>query len=204
MQLRTYVLIDRMQPQYAAYTGKRTEGMIPVEGMAQLYVELAPASDVYRVMDVAVKATNVRPGYLTIEREYGTMEIHSEHQEAVRVAGDCVLEELQMRETDRLKPRVVSAKLTTSIDPFEAQMINVKSMGGLLLARQTLCVIEVTPAAYVVLAANEAEKAANITLIHYSQSGAYGRLFISGTESDVRQARDHAVQVVESITGREK
>lgn len=203
-QLRTYVLIDRMQPQYAAFTGKRTEGMIPVEGMAQIYIEVSPAADIYRVMDVALKTTDVRPGYLVVEREYGFMEIHSEHQEAVKVAGARVLEELGLQEADRLKPRVTSSKLITNIDPYQAQMINARSSGGLLLSRQTLCVIEVAPAAYIVLAANEAEKAANITLVHYSQSGVYGRLYISGTESDVRQARDHAVPIVESLPGREK
>jgi ethanolamine utilization microcompartment shell protein EutL len=201
-QLRTYVLIDRMQPQYAAFTGKRSEGMVPVEGMAQIYVELAPASDIYHVMDVALKTTDVRPGYLTVEREYGTMEIHSLHQEAVRVAGANALRDLELTEEDRLKPQVTSAKLITSIDPYEAQLINYRSYGGLLLARQTLCVIEVRPAAYIVLAANEAEKAANITLVNYSRSGVFGRLYISGTESDVRQARDHAVQMIESLSGR--
>jgi ethanolamine utilization microcompartment shell protein EutL len=99
---------------------------------------------------------------------------------------------------------VTSSKLVTSIDPYQAQLINTRSNGGLLLARQTLCVIEIQPAAYIVLAANEAEKAANITLVHYSSSGIYGRLYISGTESDVRQARDHAVAMVEALTGREK
>jgi ethanolamine utilization microcompartment shell protein EutL len=204
MQLRTYVLIDRMQPQYAAFTGKRTEGMVPIEGMAEIYLEVSPASDIYRVMDIALKTTDVHPGYLTVEREFGFAEIHSVHQEAVKVAGHAVLEQLGLTEADRLKPRVTSSKLVTNIDPYQAQLINTRSNGGLLLARQTLCVIEVAPAAYVVLAANEAEKAANITLVHYSQSGIYGRLYISGTESDVRQARDHAVQAVEALVGREK
>jgi ethanolamine utilization microcompartment shell protein EutL len=203
MQLRTYVLVDRLQPQYAAFTGKRTLGMIPVEDMALLYVEVSPAAEVYSVMDIALKTTDVRPGYLNMGREYGFMEIHSYHQEAVLEAGRRVLEAMNLQESDRLKPRVLSSNLTTGIDPYQAQLINARNAGGLLLAHQTLCVIEVVPAAYIVLAANEAEKAANITLMHYTSSGAYGRLFISGTESDVRQARDAAVQAVEALTGRE-
>ena len=59
-----------------------------------------------------------------------------------------------------------------------------------------------SPAAYVVLAANEAEKAAHITLVNYTPSGRYGRLFIAGTESEVRVGRDAAVQAIEGLTGR--
>lgn len=204
MQLRTYVFIDNLQPQYAAFTGKRSLGMIPVEGMALLYVEVSPAAQVYQVMDIALKTTDVHPGYLSMGREYGFMQIHAAHQEAVLEAGRRILETLELQEEDRLKPSVLSSNLTTNINPYEAQLINAGNAGGLLLAWQTLCVIEVVPAAYVVLAANEAEKAANITLLHYSSSGAYGRLQISGTESDVQQARDAAVQAVESLSGRER
>jgi ethanolamine utilization microcompartment shell protein EutL len=202
MELRTYVLVDRLQPQYAAFTGKRTLGMIPIVDMALLYVEVSPAAEVYQVMDIALKTTDVRPGYLNMGREYGFMEVHSEHQEAVQVAGGRVLDVLELQQSDRIKPQVLSSNLTTNIDPYQAQLINARSAGGLLLAFDTLCVIEVWPAAYIVLAANEAEKAANITLVHYTSSGAYGRLFISGTESSVRQARDAAVQAVEALEGR--
>jgi ethanolamine utilization microcompartment shell protein EutL len=203
MQLRTYVMVDNMQPQYAAYTGKRTLGMIPIEGDAQIFMEISPAAEVYKVMDIALKTTDVQPGYLSMGREYGFLEIHSNHQEAVQYTGEKALEELGLTETDRLKPRVLSANLTTGIHPYQAQLINARNSGGLVLAFQTLCVIEVVPAAYIVLAANEAEKAANITLNQYSESGAYGRLMISGTESAVMQSRDAAVAAIESLEGRE-
>jgi hypothetical protein len=190
MQLRTYVMVDRMQPQYAAFTGKLTMGMIPVEGDAQIYIEISPAAEIYKVMDIALKTTNVRPGYLNMGREYGFMEIHSNHQEAVQ-------------ETARLKPRVLSANMTSGIDPYQAQLINARNAGGLVLANETFCVLEVVPAAYIVLAANEAEKAARITLNHYSSTGAYGRLMISGSDSAVRQSRDAAIAAIEALEGRE-
>lgn len=202
MDLRTYILVDRLQPQYAAFTGKQTLGMIPIVDMALLYMEVSPAAEVYRVMDIALKTTDVRPGYLNMGREFGFMEIHSEHQEAVQVAGRRALEVLELQESDRIKPQVLSANLTTNIDPYQAQLINARNAGGLLLAYDTLCVIEVVPAAYIVLAANEAEKAAHITLLHYTSSGAFGRLFISGTESEVLQARDAAVRAIEALEGR--
>jgi len=204
MQLRTYVLVDNMQPQFAAFTGKRTLGMIPVEGDAQLYIEIAPAAEVYQVMDVALKTTEVQPGYLNMGREYGFLEIHSSHQEAVQYTGKKALESLGLTETDRLKPKVLSSNMTSGIHPHEAQLINARNAGGLVLAYETFCVLEVVPAAYIVLAANEAEKAAHITLNHYTSSGAYGRLMISGTESAIRQSRDAAVAAIESLEGRDK
>ena len=202
MQLRTYVMVDRMQPQYAAFTGKRTLGMIPVEGDAQIYIEISPAAEVYKVMDIALKTTNVQPGYLSMGREYGFLEIHSNHQEAVQYTGQKALEAMELTETDRLKPTVLSANMTSGIHPYEAQLINARNAGGLVLAQQTFCVIEVVPAAYIVLVANEAEKAARITLNHYTSAGAYGRLMISGSESAVRQSRDAAIAAVESLEGR--
>ena len=204
MQLRTYLLIDRMQPQYGALTGKMMQGEIPVEGMAEVYIETAPAADIYRVMDIALKTTDVRAGALAVEREYGSLEIHSHHQEAVQVAGRQALEALGLSENDRLKPEILSALMITNVDAFQAQLINRASFGGLLLAGQTLCVLEVLPAAYIVLAANEAEKAADITLVHYTSRGRSGRLYISGTEAAVRQARDAAVKAIEALPGRGK
>ncbi len=202
MELRTFVLIDSMQPQYAALTGTLLQGDVPVEGMAEILIELAPAADVYEVMDAALKTTDVRPGWLRVEREFGSLEIHSFFQEAVIVAGREALVRFGLSEQDRQKPEVVGVKMVTNVDAYEAQLVNQRSKGGLLLRGQTLCVIEVAPAAYVMLAANEAEKAANITLVHYSPSGRYGRLYIAGTESDTKVGRDAAVQAVNSLSGR--
>jgi len=202
MDLRTYVLIDSMQPQFAALTGILQQGDTPVEDMAEIFFELAPASDVYEVLDAALKTADVRPGLLRVEREYGTLEIHGFHQESVKVAGRQALARFGLTEADRWKPEVVSVKTVTGVDPWEAQLVNQASRGGLLLRGQTLCVVEVVPAAYVVLAANEAEKAAPITLVHYQPAGKFGRLYISGTESAVQVARDAAVQAVNSLSGR--
>ena len=204
MELRTYILIDSMQPQYAALTGMLQKGDVPVEDMAELYVELAPASEVYEFLDVALKTTDVRPGTLSVEREFGSLEIHAPFQEAVRVAGREALAHFNLSEQDRTKPEVAAIKMITNVDAYEAQLVNQSSRGGLLLRGQTLCVLEVAPASYVMLAANEAEKAAHITLVHYSSTGRFGRLYISGTESEVNVARDAAIKAIKSLTGRSK
>jgi len=195
MELRTYALIDTLQPQYAALTGTLLRGDVPVEGMAEMIIELGPASDVYEVMDAALKTTDVRPGWLRVEREFGSLEIHSFFQEAVIVAGREALTKFGLTEQDRQKPEVVQVKMVTNVDPYEAVLVNQRCQGGLLLAKQTLCVIEVAPAAYVMLAAN-------VTLVHYQPSGRYGRLYLGGTESEVKVARDAAVQAVSSLPGR--
>jgi hypothetical protein len=202
MELRTYVLIDSMQPQYAALTGILLQGDVPVEGMAEVFMELAPASDVYEVLDAALKTTEVRPGLLRVEREYGTLEIHSFFQEGVRVAGREALAKFGLTEADRLKPQIAAVKLVTGVDAYQAQLVNQTSRGGLLLKGQTLCVIEVVPAAYVMLAANEAEKASEITLVSYQPSGRFGRLYLSGTESAVKVARDAAVWAIDALPGK--
>jgi ethanolamine utilization microcompartment shell protein EutL len=204
MELRTYILIDSMQPQYAALTGMLQKGDVPVEDMAELFVELAPASEVYEFLDVALKTTDVRPGTLSVEREFGSLEIHAPFQEAVRVAGREALAHFNLSEQDRTKPEVAAIKMITNVDAYEAQLVNQSSRGGLLLRGQTLCVLEVAPASYVMLAANEAEKAAHITLVHYSSTGRFGRLYISGTESEVNVARDAAIKAIKSLTGRSK
>lgn len=204
MELRTYILIDSMQPQYAALTGNLLKGDVPVEGMAELFVELAPASEVYEFLDVALKATDVRPGTLSVEREYGNLEIHAPFQEAVRVAGREALAHFNLSEHDRHKPEIAAVKMITNVDAYEAQLVNQTSRGGLLLRGQTLCVLEVAPASYVMLAANEAEKAAHITLVHYQSSGRFGRLYISGSESEVKVGRDAAIQAIRSLSGQGK
>ena len=201
MELRTYILIDSMQPQYASLTGVLLEGDVPVVGMAEVFMELAPASDVYEVLDTALKTTEVRPGMLRVEREYGTFEIHSAFQEAVQVAGQSALSRFGITENDRKKPEVVSVKMVSNIDAYQAQLVNKTRRGGLLLAGQTLCVMEVSPAAYVMLAANEAEKAADITLVHYQPSGRYGRLYIAGTDSEVAVGRDAAIRAIKGLSG---
>ena len=65
----------------------------------------------------------------------------------------------------------------------------------------SLFVMEVAPAAYVTLAANEAEKAADISVIEIRAVGRFGRMFLSGSESDVQTAREAAVAALEDLTG---
>jgi len=165
-QLRTYVYLDRMQPQFAAFMGTVTQGDLPIAGMAALYVEMAPGNEVFRVVDVAVKATEVKPGAQIVEREFGMLEIHSMSQSAVQVAGQAILDRIGYRETDRVRPQIASVQMITNVDPYQAQLLNRHRKGSMLVPGQTLFVLEVAPAAYITYAANEAEKATTVNLIH--------------------------------------
>lgn len=200
-QLRAYVYLDRMQPQFASFVGSITQGDLPIEGMASLYVEMAPGNWVFRVVDIAVKATEARPGAQIVEREFGMFEVHSHSQADVQQAGKVVLTELGLDITDRTKPQIASEQVITRVDPYQAQLLNRFSRGMMLVAGQTMLVLECAPAAYIALAANEAEKAAPVNLMHLSTVGRFGRLWMAGTEADVLAARDAAVTAIESIEG---
>lgn len=202
-ELRAYVFIDRMQPQYAAYVGATVQGDVPVAGMAELYVEMAPSNEIFAVADAALKAAPVRPATQFIEREFGLLEVHSYDQAAVRAAGSAILDYLGASEEDRLRPVVASSQVITNVDPHQAQLINKFRRGSLLVPGRTLCVMEVFPAAYAGLAANESEKSADIDIVYISNAGRFGRVFLSGLEADILTARDAATDSLAAIPGRE-
>lgn len=205
MSLRTFVLVDNMQPQYAAITGTVAKGDIPLAGMSQLYIEMAPGSGVYNMLNVALKQTNAKPGFQIVEREYGEIELHSYSPEEVKQAGQCILEACGMSLSDRLKPRVVSEQIISNTDAFQAQLINRDGrLGSILVPGESLFILEVEPAAYISIAVNEAEKNADIKIVTFDPVGRFGRMYLSGTESEVRSAREAALSAIEQVEGREQ
>ncbi len=199
--LRAYSFLDRMQAQYAAFVGTITQGDLPVEGMASLYVEMAPGNEVFRVVDIAVKATESKPGAQIVEREFGMFEVHSLNQAAVLEAGQVVLDRLGLRVEDRIKPEVVSTQVITRIDPYQAQLLNRFRRGSMLVPGETLLVLECAPAAYINYACNEAEKNASIKIVHVSSVGRFGRMWLSGSEAEIITAKNAATKALETIEG---
>lgn len=197
LELRVYVLIDNIQPQYAALTGTVAQGDIPVPGMTQLYLEVAPGSSVVSLLDGGLWAADVRPGFQVLEREFGQVEVHSEQVDAVRAAGQAMLERAGLQESDRLRPRVVTDYTVNQVTPHQAQLINRNRHGSLLLAGETLLVMEVEPAGYVALAANAAERDSRVTLVNFDPVGRYGRLVMAGEHSEVGAGREAAMRVIE-------
>ena len=199
--LRCYCYLDRMQPKYAAFIGTITQCDLPVAGMASLYIEMAPGNEVFRTVDIAVKATEAKPGAQVVEREFGMFEIHSINQSDVLESGAIVLDRLGLNVEDRIRPQVASTQLITNIDPYQAQLLNRWRRGSMLVPGQTLLVVECFPAAYINYACNEAEKKATIDIVHVTSVGRFGRMWLSGTESETVTARDAAIQALESIEG---
>lgn len=200
-QLRVYSYLDRMQPQYAAFIGTITQGDLPTAGMAAMYIEVAPGNEVFRLVDIAVKTTEAKPGAQLVEREFGMFEIHSHAQAEVLEAGRIVLDRLGLHESERIKPFIASVQVITNVDPYQAQLINRFRRGSMIVPGETMLVLECAPAAYINYAANEAEKGASIKLIHISGLGRFGRMWLAGSESEIIQARDAAINALEALEG---
>jgi len=200
--LRTYTFLDALQPQLASFMGKTARGFLPLPGMASLFVEIAPGIAINRVTDVALKATRVAPAIQVVERAYGLLEVHDSDQGEVRQAGSAILGHLGVKEDDRYKPKVLTSQIIRAIEPYQAQIINRNSQGMMILPGQSLYILETEPAGYVAFAANEAEKAARIFLVSVTPFGAFGRLYLAGTEAEIDAAAAAATAAIESLSGR--
>jgi len=201
--LRTYVFLDDLQPQLAAFIGTTARGFLPVAGVASMFIETAPGLIINRLMDVALKATRCTPAIMVVERAFGMLEIHEWDKGQVQTGGQAVLDYLKLEEHDRVKPRVVSDQIIRSVEPYHAQLINKMRYGDQLLPGESLLILETEPAGYIAFAANEALKAAHVKLIDAQLFGAYGRLYMSGPEAEIDAARDAAIRGLETIRGRE-
>lgn len=202
IELRSYVFLDNLQPQHAAYIGTVALGFLPLPGDTSLWIEISPGIEIHRITDVALKSASVRPGVLFVERLYGLLEIHSTRQGETMAAGKAILESLGVRREECLKPRVISSQIIRNIDAHQTQLINRTRRGQLLLAGQTLYVLEVEPAAYAALAANEAEKSAAINILQVQAVGSFGRLYLGGEEQDILAGAEGALAAIENVAGR--
>ncbi len=203
VELRSYVYLDNLQPQHAAYMGTVAVGFLPLPGDTSLWLEITPGIEIHRIMDVALKSAVVRPGVQIVERLYGLLEVHSSNQAEAIAAGNAMLDMLGLRQRDRIKPKVMSSQIIRNIDAHQAQLINRNRRGQMLLAGQALYVLEVQPAAYAALAANEAEKAAYINILQVSAIGSFGRLYLGGAERDIKTAAAAVLEAMESVSGRD-
>ena len=203
IDLRTYAFLDSLQPQYAAFIGTTAQGFLPLAHEASLFVEISPGIEINRLTDVALKSTTVKPGMQIVERVFGLLEIHSPDQAETRAAGEAILREIDHVETDRRKPTILSSQIIRRVDDHQAQLINRMRHGQMLIPGQTLYVLECEPAAYAALAANEAEKAANINVLEVRAFGAVGRVYLGGEERDIDVGWRAAVAALEGLEGRE-
>jgi ethanolamine utilization microcompartment shell protein EutL len=202
VDLRAYVILDSLQPQFASFQATVAQGFLPKQGQASLMVEISPGIEINRITDIALKSTNVTPGMQIVERLYGMLEVHSESQADVRQAGLSILRALEVTEEDRIKPRILSSQIIRSLDDHQTQLINRMRHGNMILAGESLFILECEPAAYAALAANEAEKAARINILEVRAFGSFGRVYLGGADRDIDVASPAARRAIEAVTGR--
>lgn len=202
VEIRALMQIDNLQPKFAAYNGATVQGSVPLSGDTILIGEFAPGNGVFSLIDRALKASSVEATTQLVEREFGFFILRSPSNAEVSAARDAILNELGASMSDRLKPSVATTQIITSVEPYQAQLLNKWRKGSLLVPGQTLGIIECAPAAYISIAANEAEKAAEIDIVEVRAVGRFGRLFISGSENSVIAGVEAATHAIEAMDGR--
>lgn len=200
--MRALIQIDNLQPKFAAYNGATVQGSVPLSGDTVLIGEFAPGNGVFTLIDRALKASSVEATSQLVEREFGFFILRSPSNAEISAARDSILTELGASMTDRVKPKVATTQIITSVEPYQAQLLNKWRKGSLLVPGQTLGIIECEPAAYISIAANEAEKAADIDIVEVRAVGRFGRLFISGSENSVQTGINAAIEAIESVDGK--
>ena len=202
IKLRTYVYIDSLQPQLAEYMATVSQGYPPTPGEACLWIEVAPGMAVHRLTDIALKATRVHLTQQVVERAFGSMVVHHRDQSDVRAAGEILLSRLGARLEDRQRCQVAWQETIRGMTPELTVLINRQTRrGSMMVPGQSMFILETEPAGYIIYAANQAEKASSITLVDVSAVGAFGRLIVSGNESDVDEAAAAAIAAVENPSG---
>jgi ethanolamine utilization microcompartment shell protein EutS len=200
IELRTYVYLDSLQPQLAAYMGTVSQGFLPIPGDACLWLEVSPGMAVHRVTDIALKASTVRLGQMVVERAFGSIAMYHRDQSNVLHSGEVVLEAIGSSVNQRSRCEVTWTEIIYSITPDHAVLINRQNRrGSMIQAGMSMFILETEPAGYVLIAANEAEKSSNITVVDVKAVGAYGRLTLAGKEGDVNEAAAAAMRAVQQI-----
>lgn len=203
ISLRTFVFLDALQPQLASYLATSSQGFLPVAGDACMWIEVAPGMAVHHLSDIALKKTNVRMGEQVVERAFGSMELHYRNQSEVLAAGDAVLQKLDIMMESRLRCKIAWNEIIRAITPDHATLINRQlRKGSMLLPGKSMFILEVEPAGYIIYAANEAEKAAHVTLVDVKPFGSFGRLTMMGSEAEAEAAQHAAVAAIEQLNQR--
>ncbi len=198
-ELRTLTFIDSLQPQLAQYIAKDNRVYDPREYDAALMVEIAPAMEIHTMIDIALKSTRSHLGSVVTERHFGTLLIHHGDQGEVKEAGRAVLRETGLCEYDRAGVEILTKKIIRSVEQDHAIMFTGQATGNMVLAGESVFIMEAAPAAYLMIAANEALKTADVKLIDIKPFGATGRLILAGAESEIDSAAERAESILQQL-----
>lgn len=207
-ELRVYLPINDLQPQFAAWLSSptRARGYPPFEGQHSLIIEVAPALAIHRIADLALKqAPDMEPGLLFTERQFGLLELHADDASELDAAGQAILEGIGARPADQLSPTVLYHDIIEDLSDQHAIILNRSRDGSILVPGVSLLIFEMAPALFACVAANEAEKAAPEAVLNDVQMmGASGRIFMSGSTQDMQKARDAIIATLDAVKGRKK
>lgn len=207
-ELRVYLHVKDLQRQFAAYmaTPTRARGYPPFEGMHSLIVEVAPGLAIERVTDLALRAVpEIEPGILFVERQFGVLEVHSSDPMHLERAGQAILAGIGADASDQLRPRVLYSDVIEDVTDQHAVIINRNRDASMLMPGDTLLVVEVTPALFAAVAANEAERASpGVTLVDVQMIGSAGRVSMGGSTHDIKIAQSAIESVLGALEGREQ
>ena len=195
--LRAFIFIDQLQPQTLAYTATWMRGTLPRARMAAQIIEIAPGLDIEALTDTVLKSAEVRAGFLVVERQFGTLQFHAYSTAEVQAGAEAALAAMGKRRGEAETPKIMASKIVTRVDDQHAFLMNRNKTGSMVLGGESVYLLECQPAAYAILACNEAEKAADIKVVDYRMMGATGRVYLSGEESSVRaaaEAAEHALR----------
>lgn len=205
-ELRVYLPIEDLQPQFAAYLSSPTRARAypPFRGQHSLIIEVAPALSIHRITDLALKAApDMEPGILFTERQFGLLELHADSMAELNAAGRAILKGIGAKPTDQLAPKVLFHDIIEDLSDQHAIILNRSRDGSILVPGTALLIYEMMPALFACVAANEAEKAApGVTINDVQMMGATGRVFMSGSLDDTMKARDRITEVLANIKGR--
>lgn len=203
-QLRVYTFIDSLQPQLAQFIAKDNRVYDPAEYDAALFFELAPAMEIHRMIDLALKGTRVRLGSLVTERHFGMMQIQHPDQGEVLEAGRIILAETGLSIADREEVQILANHVIRGIEQDHAIAITGMNKGDMAVAGDSMLIMETAPAAYLSIACNEALKAARVKLVSIRPFGATGRLILTGEESEIDSAAEAAVSILNQLNHERK
>ena len=205
-ELRVYLLLEDLQPQFAAYLGTptRARGYPPYAGQHALIIEVAPGLAIERVTDLALRSEPaIEPGILFVERQFGVLEVHADDLAGVNRAGRAILDGIGARAEDQLRPTILYHDVIEEVTDQHAVIINRNRQASMLLPGDSLLVFEMTPALFAAMAANEAEKAApEVTLVDVQMIGAAGRVYMGGPTDAVNRAREAIGRAMMGVRGR--
>lgn len=198
-ELRTLTFIDSLQPQLANFIPEDQLVHAPAAYDAMLIMEIAPAMEIHTMVDLALKRTQVQLGALVTERYFGQLFIqHADQGEAIE-AGREIMRTIGLDENSRAKIEVLTNKIIRGIEPDHAAYFNVDAKNNRIETGESVLIMETTPAAYSVIACNEALKAANVKLITIRPYGATSRLVMSGSESEIDSAAEAAIKIINKL-----